>query len=1037
MENKRAYRKSLWNTFLWRLLPVLVLIMSGQKAWAQELSVHGVVKDVQGEPLIGVTVQVKGTYTTITTDKSGAFSIKAKSDDVLSLAYIGYESEEISIQGKTVLEITMRKANLQLNEVVVVGYGTQKKESVVGAISSINTKELLKSSSPNITQAIAGRLPGVITSQVSGAPGSDDVNIYIRGVASFASDNQPLIMVDGVERKFSQIAPDDIENISVLKDASATAVYGVRGANGVILITTKRGKIQAPTVSVTASTQIQTPTRKTDYLDSYQSLLLLEEALANDGLPSQYDNATLEKYKLSSQGALSAAEQQLYPNVDWYNEVLNNTAAAQRYNANIQGGTKRVRYFTSLEYYDQKGLYKNLTNSSNYTQSSNAQFKRYGFRANLDFLLTQTTTFSVNFGTRFEERYGPNVTENSATKYNEIFYEINHTPGWLFPVQYENGYFGGNSQNQNNIVAKLSRGGIYRNNNTINETNFILDQKLDFVTKGLSFRGMGSFDYETYYDRRFAAGFATYELIDRTQPGLAESYTRYNEDQELSYSGNTQNVTMKFYLEGALNYARDFGQHKVTGLLLYNQNDYRYQADLQKRYQGIVGRATYSYADRYLAEVNAGYNGSENFSKGNRFGFFPSMSIGWVPTNESFMANTKSWLDRLKFRASYGEVGNDKYYVNGSEVRFLYIEDWSWYNNVYYFGDANYKTGVYEGRYPNTGVTWERAKKYNIAFESDFFQGLFTLNVDLFRENRKNILTSYLTVPGYTGVELAAGNLGRTRNQGYEIEFKHRKQLGEIRYNVGFNFTHAKNKILAMDEPSGKPTYRRGTDHVIGQFFGLQSEGYLTQADIDNPNTPTSLFTTNVQPGDLKYKDMNGDGYIDDQDVTQIGGSYIPENTYAASLGVDYKGFSVSVMFQGVGKVSRYYDSEALFAFVNGGKVREEHLQRWDPNQTETYNLANAKYPLLHYDDQGNHNQRISSFFLRSGNYLRLKNVELAYNIPRNLSSKWHMSDCRVYVNANNLFTWDKLDGLTDPESTTSNAYPIMKSINLGLNIKF
>lgn len=1037
MKTKRADRQISRNMLLLRLLPVIVLILVRQDAWAQESLIRGVVQDIQGEPLIGVTVQVAGTAKATKTDEGGVFTLIAKPDDVLTVAYIGYNNKEVAIEGKKDLIITLEETNLQLTEVVVVGYGTQKKESVVGAISTIDTKELLKSSSPNITQAIAGRLPGVITSQVSGAPGDDDANIYIRGVASFASDNQPLVMVDGVERQFSQIAPDDIENISVLKDASATAVYGVRGANGVILITTKRGRIQPPSVSITASTQIQSPTRKSNYLDSYQSLLLLEEALTNDGQPSQYDSETLEKYKLSVQGLLSAEEQQLYPNVDWYSEVLNNTATAQRYNTHIQGGTKRVRYFTSLEYYDQKGLYKNLTNSSNYTQSSNAQFKRYGFRANLDFLLTHTTIFSINFGTRFEERYGPNVTENSTSKYNEIFYELNHIPGWLFPVQYSNGYFGGNSQNQNNIVAKLSRGGIYRNNNTINETNFILDQKLDVLTKGLSFRGMASFDYETYYDRRFSAGFATYELIDRTQPDLAESYTRYNEDEELSYSGNNQNVTMKFYVEGALNYARDFGQHKVTGLLLYNQNDYRYQADLQKRYQGIVGRATYSYADRYLAEVNAGYNGSENFAKGNRFGFFPSLSIGWVPTSEDFMTNTADWLDRLKFRASYGEVGNDKYYIDGSEVRFLYIEDWSWYNNVYYLGDANYKTGVYEGRYPNAGVTWERAKKYNVAFESDFFKGLFTLNVDVFRENRKNILTSYLTVPGYTGVELAAGNLGRTVNQGYEIEFKHQKQRGEWRYHVGFNFTHAKNKILAMDEPDGKPSYRQATGYVIGQYFGLQSEGFLTQADIDDVNNPVSLFTSKVQPGDLKYTDMNGDGYIDDQDVTQIGGSYIPENTYAASFGADYKGFSFSVMFQGVGKVSRYYDSEALFAFVDGGKVREQHLERWDPSQTEAYNLANAKYPLLHYDDQVNHNQRLSSFFLKSGSYVRLKNVELSYNIPNRLSSKWYMSDCRIYINANNLFTWDKLDGLTDPESTTSNAYPIMKSVNLGLNIKF
>lgn len=1020
-----------------RVVIFILLCLFSMNAWSQNSLIKGVVKDTKGETLIGVTVQVKGTTNAVMTDANGGFTISAPANATLVFTYIGYDMKEVALNGKKSLSVVLQDASTQLSDVVVVGYGTQKKASVVGAISSIDSKELLKSASPNLSQAIAGKLPGVITNQVSGAPGSDDVNIYIRGQASFAGNNQPLIMVDGVERSFSQIAPDDIENISVLKDASATAVYGVRGANGVILVTTKRGREQKPVVSLTVNYQIQSPTRKDKYLNSYQSVTLLEEALSNDGLASQYSSSDIEYYRQSSLGQLSASDAQLYPNVNWYDEVLNSSAPATRYNVNIQGGTKRVRYFTSLEYYDQLGLYKNLTNSSSYTQTSNASFKRYGFRANLDFLLTNTTTFSINFGTRFEERNGPNITENSATKYNEIFYELNHTPGWIFPVRYQNGFYGGNSQHQNNIVAKLAKGGFYRDNNTINETNFILDQKLDKLTKGLSFKGMASFDYETYYDRRFGAGFATYELIDRTNPDNESSYTQYNEDNDLRYSGNTQTTSMKLYMEAALNYARDFGPHKLTGLLLYNQNDYRYQADLQKRYQGIVGRVTYNYDDRYLGEINAGYNGSENFAKGHRFGFFPSASIGWLATNEKFMKGTKDWLNKLKFRASYGEVGNDKYYVNGSEVRFLYVEDWSWYNNVYYWGNENYKTGVYEGRYPNTGVTWERAQKYNMAFESEFLNGLFTLNVDIFKEKRKNILTSYLTVPDYVGVEVAAGNLGRTTNQGYEIEFKHRNKIGKLNYNVNLNFSHAQNKIEEMDEPNGKPDYRKGTGHTIGQFFGLKSEGFITQSDINSGNLPTSLFTDKVQVGDLKYKDMNQDGYIDNQDVTQIGHSYIPENTYSASLGADYKGFSFSVMFQGTSKVSRYYDSEALFAFVDGGKVREEHLKRWDPSKTEEYNLANAKYPLLHYDSYGNHNQQESTFFLKSGRFLRLKNIELSYTLPDNLSKKMFMSNCRFYVNANNLITWDSLGGLCDPETTTSNAYPIMKSVNFGVNVKF
>ncbi|WP_343673590.1 TonB-dependent receptor [Chitinophaga sp.] len=1019
------------------LFIILLLCLAVQAGMAQTLSVHGVVRDSKGTGIPGATIMEKGTSNGISSDNEGHFKLNVKPGATLLISAMGFTAKEIPVNGQTTFTIALSDKNEELNEVVVVGYGVQKKESVVGAIATLNSKELLKSSSPNISQAIAGKLPGVFTAQGSGAPGSDDASIYIRGQASFAGTNQPLVLVDGVERKFAQIAPDDIESMSVLKDASATAVYGVRGANGVILITTKRGMEQKPVVSLTLSTQIQSPTRKDKYLNSYESVKLLNEALTNDGLTAQYNDADLEMYRKSVDGQLTSTEAQLYPNVDWYSEVLNKTAPAQRYNVNIQGGTKRLRYFTSLEYYDQDGLYKDLTNSSSYTQSSNAAFKRYGFRANLDFSLTSTTNLGVNFGTRFEERNGPNVTENSTTKYNEIFYELNHTPGWLFPVQYDNGYYGGNSQHQNNIVAKLARGGFYRDNNTINETNFTLNQKLDFITKGLSFKGMASFDYETYYDRRFGAGFATYELIDRTNPDVTDSYTRYNEDEELTYSGNTQTATMKLYMEYGLNYTRDIGKHKVTGLVLYNQNDYRYQADLARRYQGVVGRITYAYDNRFMGEFNAGYNGSENFRKYHRFGFFPSASVGWMISNESFLKDQGKWLDHLKIRASYGEVGNDKYTVNGTDIRFLYVESWSWYNNVYYTGDGNYHTGIYEGQYPNKNVTWERAKKYNLGFESGFYKDLFSLDVDLFTEHRQNILTSYLSVPEYYGVSIAAGNLGKTENKGFEIALRHHNKIGKLDYTAGVNFTHAKNKILAMDEPAGKPAYRRNTGYSIGQFYGLVSEGFITQSDIDSKKLPTSTFTSEVKPGDLKYKDMNGDGYIDENDVTQIGYNTVPENTFSASVGLNYKGWSFSMMFQGVGKVSRYYDEEALFAFVDGGKVREEHLQRWDPSKSEDYNLAHARYPLLHYDDKGNHNQRLSTFFLKSGRFVRLKNIELGYSLPRALTQRWYMSDCRFYVNANNLFTWDDLNGLVDPESSISNAYPIMKSVNVGVNVKF
>ena len=1042
MKDRQMNSKSSGSVLmLLRWLSVFLMLLAGQTLWAQQRQVTGIVKDQTGEPIIGASVLEKGSTNGVITDLDGNFKLTVSNavKAVLQISYVGYKTQEISVNGKTLLEVVLKEDTELLDEVVVVGYGAQKKESVVGAISQVSSKELLASPAANVSQAIAGKIPGVITTQTSGAPGQDDTKINIRGRATFAGDGSPLILVDGVERTFSQIAPDDIETISVLKDASATAVYGVRGANGVMLITTKRGRDQKPEVNLTANWQIQSPTRSDTYLDSYQSVVLLEEALKNDGLPSQFSANDIEMYRKSAAGELSGLDAMLYPNVDWYDEVLKKSAPAQRYNVSVRGGTKRMRYYASAELYDQKGLIKELSQDM-YGNSSSPSYRRYAFRANMDLFLTKDLTFSVNFGTRFEERRGSNTSESST--FSQTFYEMNHTPGWLFPVSYEvqNGestktLYGGSSQYQSNIVAALAKGGYYRATNTINETNFILDYKMDWLTKGLSAKGMVSFDYDSYYKKMFKADFATYELNDRDNYESMDAYNQFNSDGELAYSKDNS-TTYKLYMEAQVNYARQFGKHDVTAMVLYNQNDYRYNSELAKRYQGLVGRVTYGYDDRYLAEFNAGYNGSENFLQGKRFGFFPAVSLGWRISNEEFMAGTAQWLNNLKIRASYGEVGNDIYTVNGTAQRFLYEEKWSQVSNAYYFGSSG-KTGIYESQYPNLGVTWERAHKYNVGLEFGLWNGLLNGNIDVFYEKRNDILTSYLTRPQWVGVALAAGNLGETKNSGYEIELKHNNRINEdLSYNVGLTYSHARNEIISMDEPELKTAYRKREGNPISQYFGLIAEGFVTQADLDNPDFPVSTFGT-VKVGDLKYKDANGDGFIDDRDESRIGYSDIPENTYALSLGVNYKGWGFSVMFQGVDHVSRYYDAEAMYAFVSGGKVKEHHLERWNPAQSEAYNLQHANYPLLHYDNYGDHNQRTNSFFLKNGSFVRLKNIELSYTLPENWSKVAGMSNCRLYVNANNLITWDHLNNLTDPESNGSNRYPIMKTVNFGVNIKF
>ena len=1028
------------NNIINKLFLTLTLVLLSIGASAQDkITVTGTVVDGTGETIIGASVMEVGTTNGTVTDFDGNFKLQVKNENAqIRISYIGFTTKTVKVSSKP-MQITIDEDNKTLTEVVVVGYGAQKKESVIGAISQVSSKDLLSTPTANVTQAIAGKIPGVVTTQTSGAPGMDDARINIRGRATFAGDGSPLVMVDGVERPFSQVAPDDIESISVLKDASATAVYGVRGANGVILVTTKRGKEMKPEVSFTGNFMWGTATRKPNYLNSYDSVTLLEEALKNDGMASQYSAADLEMYRKACNGELSGADALLYPNVDWYDEVLNDWAPSQRYNVSVRGGTKRMRYYVSGEMYNQGSLIKNLS-TDEYGNSSSPGYNRYAFRANMDFFLSKDLTFSVNFGTRFENRHGSNTNESST--YYDVFAYLNHTPGWLFPVSYEvqNGeetktLYAGNANFQNNIVAALAKGGYYKGTHTISEINLIADYKMDWLTEGLSVKGMVSFDYDSYYRKNFGRTYATYELNDRENYMSQDAYNKYNVDGQLTYTKSSSTI-YKLYMEAQINYARRFGKHDVTGMVLYNQNDYRRDSELAKRYQGLVGRVTYGYDDKYLFEFNAGYNGSENFLKGNRFGFFPAFSIGWRLTQEKFMEKTKDWLNNLKIRASYGEVGNDIYKVNGVEQRFLFEEHWISASN-YNIGNGTVPA-YYEKQYPNYLVTWERAKKYNLGVEFGLFNGMLNGNIDLFYEKRKDILTEYLSRPQWVGVTMAAGNLGETKNSGYEIELHHSNTIGkEFRYNVGLTYSHAANEIISMDEPAGKTDYRKREGHPINQYFGLICEGFVTSADLADPNFPVSTYSNNVQVGDLKYKDMNNDGFIDDRDETFIGYSDIPENTYALSLGATYKGWGFEVMFQGVDHVSRYYDADAMYAFYNNGKAKDIHLGRWNPSLSESENLANATYPLLHYGSTGDHNQRQNSFFLKNGAFVRLKNVELSYTLPASWIQKAGMSSARIYVNGNNLITWDHLDGLVDPESNGSSRYPLLKTFNVGFNVVF
>ena len=1017
---------------------ILCLATFSQWVYAQNKQITGRVVDTKGEAAIGASILEKGTTNGTITDFDGNFKLTVGPKAVLQISYIGYKTQEIPVANKTKLNITMEEDTEVLDEVVVVGYGAQKKESVVGAISQVSSKELLKSPAANISQAIAGKISGVITSQTSGAPGADDMKIYIRGRASFAGDNQPLILVDGVEREFSQIAPDDIESISTLKDASATAVYGVRGANGVMLITTKRGKEQKPTVSLTANWQIQSPTRQDTYLDSYNSVVLLEEALANDGLPSQYSASDIEMYKRASAGQLSGIDALLYPNVNWYDTVLRNSAPAQRYNVNIQGGTKRMRYFTSAEYYNQQGLFKEFSQDE-YGNKSNSSFKRFAFRANLDFLMTKDLTLSVNFGTRFEERRGPNSNESRDGTYSQAFYEMNHTPGWLFPVSYTVGegedqktLYSGSSQYQNNIVARFAKAGFYRSTNTINETNFIVDYKMDWLTKGLAAKGMVSFDYDAYYMRAFNADFATYELNDRNNYNSIDAYTQFNTDTELAYLGNNQTTTYKLYMEFQLNWARKFGKHDITAMALYNQNDYRYQADLAERYQGLVGRATYGYDDRYLAEVNFGYNGSENFMRGRRFGFFPSFSAGWRINQESFMQDA-SWIDNLKLRASWGQLGN----INN-------VGQYDYFATYVQGGNYNFEntivSGIREGKPANPGLGWETVTITNVGVDFDILNGLFSFTGEFYDKQTKDILLSYPS-PAEVGINSdykVSQNIGKVSNKGLEFNISHNKSIGDFSYTVGFNLSKNWNKVkdLGANDPMIEDPWIKKVGYAIGTFYGFRSDGLLTQEDIDNGNYITDGITP--QAGDIKYVDLDGDGKLTDKDRDYLACD-VPDITYGVNLNLRYKGFELSMFGQGVtGTMVRFYQEQA-WAFSDNASPREFHLKRWTVDNPD----PNAAYPRI-YPRTSAHstfNNKFSDFWLFDSDYFRIKNITFGYNFNKHQIQHLGVYALKLYVSAENPFTIraDHRMEDFDPETPSGRGTDTRgtSSISLGVNLTF
>ena len=1000
--------------------------------------VTGHVVDENGEGVIGATVKIKGQTGGSITDYDGNFTINGPTKAfTIEISYVGYATYTVEVPaGKNSVEVRMKPDDSILEEVVVVGYGTQKKETVTGAISMLQTKELTQSPQANVSNMLAGRMPGLLAVQRSGEPGADATTLRIRGVGTFAGGDaaDPLVMVDGIETSdFNSIDPNEIESMAILKDASSTAVYGVRGANGVVLITTKRGNKGKPqlsysgNVAMTSFTDIRENMRAYEYAQAFNEARKYDSYVSGSYTP-KFSAEELEHYRTGDDPIF-------YPDVDWYDLMLKDHAITTQHNVNVSGGIDKVRYFASLGYYHQDGMFAPTQVVEGYNTQSG--YERFNFRSNIDFEVNKYLSFKVNLASQMDTRTGAGNDGQTSSIMNSIaITNPMSTPGIV------DGKIVTLGTSTNNPMQAFYENGYrkdYRNHLT-GSVGFNL--KIPGV-KGLALKGTVS--YENYYQQiqKFAKNpFVKYTL-------------RRNDDGELIFqptgmenpftASTTHARNRRTYVEFGVNYDFTlFKDHQFTTLLLYNQTKRHVpnaKYNVPYAYQGIVGRLTYDYKRRYMFEFNMGYNGTENFAEGRRFGFFPAFSAGWTLSEEPFFPKQKI-LTYFKIRGSYGEVGNDK--IGGE--RFLYMPTAYVGDRTYYLGDINsgntsYNT-VSEGTIGNPLVTWERAKKSNVGIEATMWDNHIRLNADFFIEKRNDILANRNTIPVLFGGKPSAMNLGKMKNSGFDADITFRGMVKDFNYWVKANYTYAHNEIEYMDEVTNQWTYKNKTGQRLDQYFGLICDGiYNTWEEVNDPNRPKSSWNNNrIQPGDLIYRDINGDGIIDYDDTVPIGYSNFPEVTYGFSFGGDWKGFDLSVLFQGSTNVSLEVSRLYKWGFNENFSAPVNFRESWSQERYEQG--LPISYPHLSEGDAvQKHNYQSSSFWTRDASYLRLKNVEIGYTLPKKWTQKLHITSVRIYANGSNLITWTDLPSGIDPETANmganKEAYPLTKIYNFGLNIKF
>ena len=1002
------------------------------------------------EPAIGATVYLRNSTTGTITDTNGKFSITVEGlGGVLDFSYIGYKSQEVALVGQTSINVTLQPDNEVLDEVVVVGYGSQRKESVVGAISTLDVTKLIVPTS-NLSTALAGQLSGIVAMSRSGEPGKNSAaDFYIRGVSSFTGNTSPLVLVDGVERDLDLVDTEDIASFSILKDASASAVYGVRGANGVILITTKKGAVGKPQVNVRTEFGFTQPTKKPKMVNSAQWAELYNEAYSTN----YYSAEDIEMYR-------SGADPDLYPNVDWFDTMFNNMAANQRVNLNITGGSDIVRYYVAGSFYNESSIYKNAGNIYGY--DSSIRYNKFNFRANVDLNLTKSTVINLNLANIYEKSFGPGFGDTDSDIWSYLFM----TSPNAFPVEYSDGRLSGPSTDSgynpwNMLVHSGYREQFWNSaQSLIGVTQDIgaLWEPLKGLTANIKF----SWDAwnttlqrrsksPTFYHARGRAEDGSLIYDDENGDGIWEPV--HTGDETLSY-GIGRSGTMTRYVEGSLTYNRLFGEHRVGALFLYNHKIYTdtqagsSSASLPYKDQGIAGRLTYAFRDTYFLEVNMGYNGSENFARGHRFGFFPAVALGWMMSSEKWFEPATKVIDMLKWKASYGKVGNDDI---GGTRRWVYeptiVTGGSWS-----YGQSGNQggSGIRVGEVENLEASWEEALKLNAGVEFSLFNKV-RVQADYFREKRQGIFLKRAGLPAIVGVSTVPYvNIGETLNQGFDatVEYMH-KVNDDLFITARGNFTFNRNKLINNDEPDWEYRYQNRIGKPFGsggstQPFGLIALG-LFESEEEIANSPVQNFGE-YRVGDIKYQDVNGDGIVDEQDAVAIGYTNLPEITYGFGATAQWKGWDFNLFFQGVARTSFFLSGSSIRSPFSTGNMERAAINEdvygnvWMSTNTAEQN-AGVTYPRLSAGSGGagsTNNNRASTWWLRDGSFLRLKSMEIGYSLPQHILQKSFIKSLRFYISGNNLLCFSPFK-LWDPEKGTSDGsgYPLNRTFSIGFNANF